>query len=105
MTTGLVYLIGAILALCLIIWSFWYYGKGQRRLGQQEGKNEALEEYDKMYSNVADDVLNGGHPFGVQNEGKTEIAYPELDSGVRIPSDLQREGGEGRPHRNGDGSA
>ena len=97
---SLVYLLGAVMLLGGLIWAFRaIYNVGKSK-GRQDGIDVATKENDENFKDLADDVLDGGHPWGVLKPGATEVAYPELDSGVRVAPDVQGDGASG-PRRNG----
>jgi hypothetical protein len=105
MSTGLLYLFGAIAALCLTVGAFWYYGKGQRKIGRQEGINEATEANDKKFTELAKDVLDDGHPYSLSGSSVAEITRPESKDKSGVATDPQREGGAGGPGGDGNGAA
>lgn len=80
------------------------YGVSQRKIGQQEGISQAREVNDENYTDLADDVLDGGHPYRVRNDGVAEISGPGTDPGVRMAPDIRPEGEEDRLARDRNGA-
>ena len=96
-------IIKAVLALLTatgVLLAIRKYGK---LIGTRE-RHKAIEEVTKIndenFKELADDVLDGGHPYGVRKPGATEVAYPELDARVRVAPDVQGEQAGGH-RRNG----
>jgi len=85
--TGYLYLFGALGLVVAIIWaSIAIYRLGKSK-GRQEGINEVQEVNDEAYTNLADDVLHGGHPYRVHRDSIAEISGPGADSRGGVASD------------------
>jgi hypothetical protein len=88
----------AILGILALVGAFFGirgYGKAKEEKGRQKGVSEAREVNDESFKALADDVLNGGTPWGVRQPDATEVSGPELDSGVRMAPDVHGNGREG----------
>ena len=80
------------------------YGVSQRKIGQQEGISQSREVNDENYTELANDVLDGPHPFRVRDDGVAEIASPNPDPGTRMATDIRPEGESDRLARDRNGS-
>lgn len=96
--------IGLVAALLTYL-GFKSYASKHREIGREEGRNEMREVMDEKFTELADDVLNGPHPYSVSEDSVAEISSSRADSEGGVASDVQREGGEGRPSRNGNASS
>jgi hypothetical protein len=90
---GILKAILGILALLGAFFGIRGYGKAKEEKGRQSGISEAREVNNENYKELADDVLNGGPPWGVQHPGATKITSSEADPEVRVASDVQSERG------------
>jgi hypothetical protein len=99
--TRLLKLFAYVGAFILTLLGIKHYGNLREDKGVNKGVNEATEVNDENYKELADDVLDGGHPYGVRNPNATEVSYPESDSGVRVASDSQSAGKTGGSRGNG----
>jgi hypothetical protein len=86
-----------IVALISAFFGLRGYGKLKEEKGRQKGISEAREVNNESFKELADDVLDGGSPWGVRKPDATEIAFPELDSGVRVASNVHGNGRSGGP--------
>jgi len=97
---ALAWIIGVICALL----GLSHYGGLREEKGRQKGISEAREVNDENYTDLANDVLDGPHPYRVRNEGVAEISGSGSDSGVRVASDVQPGGESDRLARDRNGS-
>ena len=84
-----------VIAIGATFFVFKHYGGLREEKGRQRGISEASEVNDENYTDIIDDVLDGGHPFGVRGSSIAEIASPGADTPDRMASDIHRNGGEG----------
>jgi hypothetical protein len=86
----------AVVALVVLILGFLGirgYGKSQKEKGRNDMKAEIEEVIGANYKELADDVLDGGHPYRVSGSSIAEVSGPGVESEKRVAADLQREGG------------
>jgi hypothetical protein len=77
------------------------YKNSLKEQGRQKGIAEMKEVMDESFKELADDVLNGGHPYGVSESSIAEISSTRANPKSGVVTDSQREGGNDRPGRNG----
>lgn len=93
--TGIAGILKAVLGILALLGAFFGirgYGKAREEKGRQNGIQEATETNENSYKELADDVLDGGHPYGVRHPGATEITSPKADSGIRVAPDVHGNG-------------
>jgi hypothetical protein len=81
------------------------YGVSQKKIGRQEGLNEAREVNNESFKDLAEDVLDGGHPWRVRDDEAAEVTCPRTDTPKRMAQDLRPEGEEDRLARDRNGSS
>jgi hypothetical protein len=85
----------ALVALILSGLGVYKYGKAKESKGRNDMKGEIEEAIGENYKDLADDVLDGGHPYRVRDSSIAEISSSRPDAPKRMAANVHRNGGDG----------
>jgi hypothetical protein len=97
--------VAAIIALVGSFFGIKHYASLAAYKRHREAIDELTEVNNESYEELADDVLDGGHPYSVSESSVAEIVSPRPEPEVGVATDSRREGGAGGSGGNGNGAA